>query len=259
MKMPVISILRWLLTVYMLICAAFCYAEEPVIIVSNDYEPYSSSKNNGSGVILDIVKQAFDEVHLKVEYEFYPWKRCEIYLNRGIAFAAAPYFKTEERLLKYNYSDPLMYVFQRFFYNKEKFPKEFEWKKLEDFQGYIMGGVRGYWYIPAFEKAGLEIELVTSDLQNIAKLILQRIDFTVVTEVTGLRLLREHYPKEMDKIGVLDKPESVEEFYLLISRTYPDSAEITEKFNNGLKMLKEKDSYRKILQYYNIPEHSVVP
>lgn len=66
-----------LLTVFILVCTAACHAQDPVIIASNDYEPYTSSENNGSGVILDIVKQVFDEIHLKMVFKFYPWKRCE--------------------------------------------------------------------------------------------------------------------------------------------------------------------------------------
>ncbi len=250
---------RWLLAVFMLACVTFCHAGEPVIIVSDDYEPYTSSKNSGSGVILDIVKQVFDESHIETVFKFYPWKRCEANVAKGNAFAAVPYFKTEERLRKYNFSDPIIYSFNRFFYNKEKFPKGVEWNILEDFRGYTMGCILGYWYMPAFERAGLRTEAVDSDLQNMEKLINRRIDFTILDERTGLWMLREHFPNETGKIGMLDKPESFIQFYLLISRTYPNTARITEQFNNGLRMLKQKGGYRKILQHYNMPEHFAVP
>lgn len=249
----------WLLIVVMLACAVFCHAGEPIIIVSDDYQPYTSSKNGGSGVILDIVKQVFDEIHIETVFKFYPWKRCEAHVAKGIAFAAVPYFKTEARLGRYDFSDPVIYSFNRFFFNKEKFPKGFEWNTLEDFRGYTMGSILGYWYMPAFERAGLRTEAVASDLQNMEKLIHRRIDFTLVDELTGRWLLREYFSKETEKIRMLEKPESFIEFYLLISRTYPNSAGITERFNNGLRMLKENGGYRKILEDYNIPEHYAAP
>lgn len=249
----------YLIVVCLLVFSTICYAKEPIIIVSDDYEPYTSSKNKGSGVILDVVRQAFDKVQIEVVFEFYPWNRCERMVEKGRAFAAAPYFKTKERLEKYDFSDPIVHSINRFFYNKEKFPNGFEWKTLKDFQGYHMGGVRGYWYMPAFERAGLETEIVPSDLQNLGKIIYQRIDFTIIDELTGMQLLYKHYPKEVDKIDVLEKPESFSPFYLLISKTYPDTAGISEKFSQGLKILKEKNSYKNILKHYNIPEHFIVP
>ncbi len=233
--------------------------QEAVLIVSSDYEPYTSSEGNGSGVVLEVIEQAFAATDVEVRFDFFPWKRCELYVERGEAFGAAPYFKTEERLEKYDFSDAIVYSSNRFFYNKEKFPNGFTWDTLEDFQGYSMGGTLGYWYVPAFERVGLAIDFAASDKQNLAKLIRQRIDFTVIDELTGMRILREDFAEDMDKIGMLEKPESFIKFYLLISRTYPNSETLTEKLNRGLSIIKENGTYQEILQQYNIPDNYAVP
>ena len=232
---------------------------DSVLIVSNDYEPFTSTAQEGSGFILDVTRQAFDAVDVEVQYEFYPWKRCELYLEEGRAFAAAPYVKNEERLQKYNYSDPIILTSNKFFYNKEKFPEGFTWETLEDFQGYTMGGSLGYWYLPAFERAGLTVELVGTDKQNLAKLLDQRIDFLLLNELTGMHVLRANYPDDVDKIGMLDKPESVSEFYLMISRTYTNSEELTEKFNQGLGLIRGSDQYQQLLEQYLIPSEYALP
>ncbi len=230
-----------------------------MLIVSSDYEPYTSSRNNGSGVVLELIKQAFAEMHRDVTFQFYPWVRCETMVGAGEAFGAAPYFKNEERLKKYDFSDPIVYSSNRFFFNKEKFPKGFSWHTLKDFRGYRVGGIRGYWYIPDFEQAGLTIDYVSDDQANLRKLVFARIDFLVLDEFVGQKILRENFSAaEAAKIGVLERPESFIKFHLMISRKYPDHAELAAELNQGLRIMKKKGSYQAILQRYGLPSHFAV-
>lgn len=235
-----------------------CQAQEKVIIASNDYEPYTSSRQNGSGVILDIVREAFEEAGIEVVYKFYPWMRCELYVKTGKVFAATPYFKTEERIKKYDFSDPIIYSYNRFFYNKEKFPKGYDWNKIGDFKDYRLGGILGYWYIPALERAGINIAYSTKDKKNLLLLIHQRIDFTIIDELTGFKLLKYNFPEDVHKIGVLKKPESILKFHLLISRKYPQNIELTANFNKGLEIIKNKSVYKNLLELYAIPNNFAV-
>jgi len=249
---------RWLLAVW-LICAPLCQGQESVIIAFGDYAPYVSSQDGGSGAVLDIIRQAFAVQGIEVSYQFLPWNRCERMVTEGKAFATAPYFKTDERLRLYDFSDPLLFSFKRFFYDTERFPGGFIWETFEDFRGYRMGGVLGYWYLPAFERAKLIVETVTSEEQNMAKLIARRIDFILLDELVGMCLLQERFPDSMESIGVLKKAESFDEMYLLISKTYPEVEALTKQFNAGLKRLKENGEYRKILETHQIPKYYMVP
>lgn len=252
------KVIPWVI-VLMIFSFPVVQAQESILIMSDDYEPYTSSQRQGSGVILDIVRQAFAAKNILVKYKFAPWKRCEKMVEAGEAFGAIPYFKTKERLQNYNFSDPIIYSYNTFFYNKKKFPKGFTWKTLEDFQGYRLGGILGYWYMSAFEGAGLSVEAVRSDKQNLEMLIAQRIDFTVIDKLTGMQLLREHFSSDLQTIGVLDKPESFLRFYVMISRAYPKAIELTEYLNHGLKQLKASGDYHKILEQYRIPANFAVP
>lgn len=250
--------IHWMVAL-MIFCFSVVQAQESILIMSDDYEPYTSSQKQGSGVILDIVRQAFATKDILVKYKFAPWKRCEKMVETGEAFGAIPYFKTQERLQNYNFSDPIIYSYNTFFYNKKKLPNGFTWNTLEDFQGYRMGGILGYWYMSAFERAGLTVDEVRSDKQNLEMLIAQRIDFTIIDKLTGMQLLMEHFPDDMQTIGILDKPESFLKFYVMISRTYPKAAEFTEQLNYGLKKLKVSREYYKILEQYQIPKNFAVP
>jgi len=238
-----------------LLLSSFLYSKESITIASNNYAPYTLINEIESGVILDIVKEVFIEVGLDLQIQKYPWKRAEASVLRGEIFAAAPYFKTEKRLSLYNFSEPLVYSFNRFFYNKKVFPEGFKWKNLRDFSKFQMGGVLGYWYLDSFDKAGLTTQLVPTDLQNLKKLVRNRIDFTVIDELTGLKLIKDNLIENIENIGMLEKEESFAPFYLLISKSYPNSLEITERFNRGLKIIRKNGKYLKILKKYNMPEH----
>ncbi|MCP3926576.1 MAG: amino acid ABC transporter substrate-binding protein [Desulfobacterales bacterium] len=229
------------------------YATEKVVITSNNYEPYTSSKKNGSGFVLDVVREAFKEVGVEVIYEFYPWKRCEFYVLKGKAFAATPYLKTAERQKLYDFSDPITHTYNRFFYNNEKFPNGYNWKKMEDFQEFILGGTLGYWYIDKFKKAGLTYTLSTEN-KNFMLLIRKRIDFLVIDELAGYNILINNFKEEAHNISVLKNPLTIGNTSLLISRKYPKSSELREKFNKGLKLIKKKSIYKKLLDKYGIPE-----
>jgi len=50
----------------------------------------------------------------------------------------------------------------------------------------IIGGVLGYFYQKEFEKAGLNVEYVATDEQNLKKLLAGRIDIFPVAGITGV-------------------------------------------------------------------------
>ena len=235
------------------------WAQESVLIVTSELEPYISLRNGGSGLVFDLVKQAFAEVNRPVTIQFYPWKRAEMMVAAGEAYAAIPYIKNEERAKTYNFSEPLVFLSYKFLYNKEKFPQGFTWTKLEDFRGYTIGGGLGWYYLSAFEQAGLKVEAVVTEWQNLQKLLAQRIDFTVLDEITTYQILREKNPEAIDKIGFCEKPESIVAFHLLISRKYPHTDEISAAFQQGLARLKEKGAYQQLFEQYQIPKDMLVP
>ncbi|MGZ9899181.1 substrate-binding periplasmic protein [Shewanella gaetbuli] len=227
-------------------------AATSVRIMTSDYAPYTSSNAHDSGVVLAIIETAFATQGVSVEYEFAPWKRGEMMVASGKAFGAVPYFKNEQRQQNYDFSDPVIYSVNKFFYNTEKFPDGFTWHTLEDFQGYQMGGILGYWYLPAFKKAGLTVSKVSTDQQNLGMLLLKRNDFTVIDELTGKLLLTQYFPEESHKIAVLEKPESIAAFHVMISRKYPDAKKMAQLLNTGLQQIKASGKYQQILQRYQI-------
>jgi polar amino acid transport system substrate-binding protein len=126
-----------------------------VVLATGEWTPYVSETMEGYGAFAEIVSAAFKEMGVPVKYVFSPWKRAEGEVYAGEAFAAFPYIKTEERLKKYDYSDPVMPSTGVFFYMPNRQKSKITYEKLEDLKSYRVGGVLGYWYEEPFKQAGL--------------------------------------------------------------------------------------------------------
>lgn len=223
-----------------------------ISIATDDYLPYTSRANNGSGALGEIVRESFALEGIQVEYVFASWKRCELLAAAGEVFGALPYFVNEERLQSFDFSAPIAYGITRFYYNKLQFPEGFTWERFEDFKGYRMGGIQGYWYIPEFNQAGLDIHLVQSEEQNFAKLAKQRIDFTLAGQPRAEEALRKLSTDDQNNIDSLTPPESFEGFHIMVSRTYPHAQIYSKLFKSGLKKLIASGRYQQLLDRYRL-------
>ena len=230
------------------------HAKEPLVFVTSAYEPYVIEEGSIiTGIFPDIVKAVFHELNIQAEFRIQPWQRGETTVKSGEAFATFPYLTTELRAEDFNFSDPVICFFPKFYYKKERFPNGFSWENLTDFQQYTIGGIRGYWYKESLQAADLNVQYVTTDRQNILKLMKERIDFTLLPELVGRILIQKVYPHQRSAFAFAKKSESTNTFHLMVSKKYPHAKELTEKFNNGLRIIKGNGIYQKIFQQYKVP------
>lgn len=226
---------------------------DTIRITTNEYEPYVIIDKNGehSGVIIDIVREAFQKEGVTVKFENYPFARATLMVQNGEVEATIPKFKTEKRLKEFLFSDGIIQSRALFFYMKnQKIPENLKWDKIEDLKAYRIGATLGYWYIERFEKAGIKLDTASSNENNIQKLYLGRIDLFVIDEVTGWTIIKRIYPGEEDKFGVLSKEESSENLFIMFSKTNPNSKRYIQKFNSGLEKIKKSGEYRRIIESY---------
>ena len=230
------------------------HAGEPVILMTGSYEPYVIDDADGTrGAFTDIVRAAFQESGVEVELRCAPWQRGQKAARDGKAFATFPYILTAERTAIYNFSHPVIGFSTKFFFRRETFPDGFDWEILEDFKPYRIGGIRGYWYESVFESAGLNVHYVMSETQIVHLLVKGRIDFAIMDDLQGWALIEDVLPEQRTAFGAAKKPQSTAPLRLMVSRKYPRAAELTTKFNDGLKAVIENGTYNEILQNYGVP------
>lgn len=237
--------MQWLFRL-VLIAGLLCHQNlshavgQKIVLASAEWEPYISETRAGHGKFAEIVTAVFKEMGMTVEFVFAPWKRVEMLVKNGDVFAGIPYSYTQERHKSFDYSVPIMNSANVFFYRKKAYPKEIGYSRLEELARYRISGVTGYWYEGLFAKAGLNVEYVTSDEQSMVKLYFNRVDLAATDELVGWALLEKLYPREVSQFAVVAKPFETTKLHLLVSRKYPNAAEITQKFNATFESMKAK-------------------
>lgn len=241
------------LAVIMLGLSVLSFAEvQKVKLITGEWDPFTTEKTKEKGFFTEIVTAIFKEAGMEPEYIFLPWKRGEQEIANGTAFATFPYIATDERKKSFDFSDEVANSTGRFFYLKTVFKDKIDWSTYADIKKYKIGGTLGYWYEKPFKEAGLTVDYAPTDEQGVKKLYEKRFDLLASDELVGWELIKKIYPKDLDKFETITKPLSVDPLRLMISKTYPNSKEITEKFNVALKSIKDKGIYGKILKKYNV-------
>jgi polar amino acid transport system substrate-binding protein len=236
----------------LLLCSINLFAEK-IIISTNEYEPYVVLEKNGkhSGIMIEIVEKSFKKEGIDVEFKNYPFARATIKVDNNETDATMPKFKTEDRLKKYLFTEPITESIAKFFYIKGRnIPENFQWEKLQDLKKYKIGGTIGYWYLEEFEKAGLTVDIGPKHENNFSKLYIGRIDIFAIDEKYGWNIINKNYPKDVEKFATILKPQKKEELYLMLNKNNTKAKKIIKKFNSGLKKIKESGEYDEIIKKY---------
>ncbi len=229
---------------------ALADSNNTVRLTNGEWAPYTGENIPNQGVITDIVSKAFEAVGYKVKYEFFPWVRTMELAKKDPKWDGTfPWVRNPKREKIFFYSDPLIVIGEYFFYRSSD---SFDWSEYNDLINYRIGMTRGYTYGPEFMKSvkelDLEVELASSDLININKLIRKRIDLFPGAKQVILNLLKGEFHETKLPITYHPKPIHTEPYYLLISKKTKNGKGIVLSFNEGLKSIKKSGLYKKILQ-----------
>ena len=94
----------------------------------------------------------------------------------------------------------------------------------------------------------INVQIVTSDLQNLQKLAKGRIDLFPATLVTGSNLILNHLESASAKL-ITHHPQLLAETkgHLLFPKIRPESIELRYIFNKGLQKIKEEGLYYQLV------------
>ncbi len=208
---------------------------ENVIMATGEWIPFTSESMNNYGKFTELVNIVFKEMKAELEYRFYPWPRCYDSVIKGRVWAAFPYSFNKERATEVIFTDALSCSKTIFFYyEKEKSKKHYQFIRLEDLKEFKIGGVLGYFYDPIFKKAGLDVDYTNKEISSLEKLRLGRIDLMPLNKLVGWHLIHTQFPEDADRFKTLEKPLSVDTLHLIVSKEYPNSKELLERFNAAL-------------------------
>lgn len=210
-------------------------------IATGEWIPFTSASMAHFGEFTERVTIVLNEMGAEPDYLFYPWGRCFDSVEKSRVWAAFPYSYTPERAQKVWFSDMLSCsktVF--FYYDKKGTTQRYHFERIEDLKPYRIGGVIGYFYEELFRRAGLRIDYVNKEINAMEKLKMGRIDLVPVNERVGWSLIRKHFPGEVNKFKTIANPLNVSPLRLIVSKDYPGSKELLERFNEAVQQCIQK-------------------
>lgn len=177
------------------------HAADPVAVcVDAENPPFMSSvAGKAAGLYPALITEAFQTNKLAVQLDAKPWKRCIADMDDARTGVGGIY-KNEERLKKYDFSEPIFVERMAVFSNKGR---KLEFSGVPTLIGKRVGVMRGWSYGDEFDKAVKEgkitVEEVNSDAQNFQKLSAGRIDAVLAIDEAGATVLKGGHHPDIEK------------------------------------------------------------
>lgn len=217
-------------------------ASETANIVVDNFPPYIN-QHQPPGVMTKLVQQIFADKHIQAVIEFKPWSEVETLVDtdKRLSFM---WSRTANRTQKWVYSDPLYTNRQVLVVKKGS---GVFWRRLDQLRQYKLGVTSHHNYGDNFEQYRQYLDLTesASDFLSLKKLVRGQVDGIITEELTGRHLISFFPDKVKQQLEVLGhKALDTSNSYLVCSKHYAKCLHFIQKFNQGLKQLKESSQYQ---------------
>ena len=224
-------------------------AERTVRLTNGEWQPYMSEHIPHYGMGSHLVTDAFKMVDVAVEYGFFPWKRAYTISKNGKWEGSVGWAYNEDRAAAFYYSDPVFPSSNAFFHLKGS---AFDWETMDDMKDIKIGATLEYIYGDEFAAAAnsklINPEYVASDELNLKKLLNGRIDVFVGNVLVTYAQIRDTFSEqEALEFTHHRKVLSSIDLHLILTRANPDSKQLIDVFNDGLRQLRDSGRYEKII------------
>ncbi len=224
--------------------------EKTVKIMNNHWQPYYGDELTHHGIVGEIITEIFKRKGYIVNYKTAAWARAlkEVQALRSDSVATAYY--TDERAKIYYYSESYMESPTGFFARKDS---GITWRTINDLKPYTIGVIPENVYSTEFDAADfLKKQYTSHEIFNLKKLIMRRIDITVLDKFVGYYLLRNKITEGSDTVMFLEPPLKTHKLYLMFHRSNPRAQVKIKAFNEGLKSVQQDGTLKRILEKYNL-------
>lgn len=243
--------LFWLLG--MLLASPLLHAEVLLTVAYEDKTQFPYYMGEGSaipprpGAAVELVRLLEWEIpELRVELRRYPWARCLSALENGevdAIFNAS--FKPERmKLGAYPFRDGAVDTSRRLttmaysLYSTRGNVMQWNGVSFDHPEG-VIGTPRGYSIVGDLKALGVRIEEANTSLQNLKKLLSNRVDMVALQDVTGDFLLARH-PVEFRAVKKIAPPLDNKPYYLMISHQFRDKhPQLAEDIWDAVARLRE--------------------
>lgn len=226
--------------------------QRTITLATVNWEPFYSETLPAGGYFTDLVREAFQQVGYTLDMKWVPWKRAMERAKKGDKYhgvLGASYRK--EREVHFVYSEVIDVTSFVFIARKGH---RISYQTLSDLKQYVIGGMRGSVDSVELLAAGFQVEEVTTDKQNILKLLHGRIDLVTGGKRTLQLLINTEFAEHRSDIVFLSPPLKNVTVHIIVSKKVPDHETIIADFNRGLGMIKADGRFDQILQKHGFGE-----
>ncbi len=227
---------------------------DPVQIITNDFPPYSYIENGKfKGLATEVVEAILSDLGMEYAIKQYPWARAYKIATTQKNVLIYPLARTPVREGIFNFIGEV--APRTIYFYKLKSRIDIEIESLEDLRKYKHGVVQGYATHKKLMALGVKnIETVVSDIQNIQKLAMGRIDLYPQDEMILAHNIRIYNENNNAKMSLADFERGFDFPAEGKGRTLsfgPDAdKELVEKFQRSFEKIKASGKLEAIRKKY---------
>lgn len=221
-------------------------AEQPLLIASGEFKPFTSSEYQGGGFLHELVMQAFSDTGLSAQALFLPWGRGYSGVQKHHFAATFPYVWSQQREATFVYSKPLLTVSGALYVNAELVSK---YRSPKDLEGLLMCLPKHFsseFLKPFVGSFNLHLVRAADDLGCLEMLALGRVDGTPVDILRAQELMKEN-ESVADAVAMLPWTVSQKTYHLVIDKAYPDAKNIVLQFDQAYRKIKQSPVWNRVL------------
>lgn len=240
--------LRWLLVLVVLsqLFVQPVSAGRVLHIATGEWSPYVSEQLPGYGCLASMISEALALEGYEVQYYFMPWKRGYMHAKEGTYDATAYWYRNKQREEDFLLSRNHFTLEKVALYYRSDLG--FSADNYADFVNRSVVLVSGYTYPEELWQAinlnNITVVETRSELQNFEMLMMERADFTVMSERVADEFLENFSVEDREKITKSKKLHGILRGHLLVSREIEDGDAVRDAFDRGFEKLMSDAEYK---------------
>lgn len=244
-----------LFALFMLAATSLCSAASPpaLILLDENHPPFSyhDAEGNAQGLSLELCRLLVTELQWPTKIELSSWARVESRLKAGEPVLIGAMMKTPERTPHYQW---LLQLFaqENLIYRLRERRDELPVQTLNDLNRYRIGTVARSGSYQQLLQVGVQaanIDTVNHGLQNLDKLLRQRIDF-MTAQPAMMHYFARHHRVEFSRFEPALTLADSSEFYLSANLSAP--AVWGEQLRTAWRQLERQQQFKAIRQQYRL-------
>ncbi|MGE4424349.1 MAG: substrate-binding periplasmic protein [Pseudodesulfovibrio sp.] len=245
--------MAWL-ALCLLLWAVPCRAQDlpaSIVLTSGEWPPFYSDSLPGGGFANRVVRESLALEGIKVDFLFLPWRRALETAAQGPAVGSAGWLPLEERRKRFLFSDPVFKSARVFFHLRDV---PFIWRRVEDVRdlrvGITLGSAEEFPFKEAMAGGRGKLDVAGTYVAGMKMLIAGRVDVYACNKAVGLFVLANRIDAGVDRVVYNPRPIFTETNHLIISRRLPYAEALVDRFNAGLRKLRQSGRYDEIRRDY---------